>query len=375
MRLEWLRLHDFRNVRAAELTFAPGLNRITGENGQGKSNLLEAIGLLASGRSFRRATAGQMRRWEQTAFRVSGAVHTQGWQRQLDVEGGSGRQVVRLDGKPVVSVTRMERVLVTVILTPETPQLVRGGPAERRAFLDWVIFGADRRHGIESADYQTALRSRLHLLKQGCRSEPELEVWEWSLARLGARIASRRHRAVGHLMRMLPPILEQLGVDPEQCTMRLSGDLERWFQQDVGMEEVAMQMRTALARGRERDRVTGTTSVGPQRDDLELCLSGHPVARFGSRGQQQRLAFALKLAEAAWLEELLGEPLVMLLDDPVAELDRAGAHGLMTVLSASGRQLFVASREAGEIPWPGRRSLECAVVAGAFQVSMEQAHS
>ncbi|MBF0627206.1 MAG: DNA replication/repair protein RecF [Magnetococcales bacterium] len=377
MVLEWLALKDFRNIAVGEFRFASGFNRITGDNGQGKSNLLEAVGLLATGRSFRRVASGVLRRWEQPWFRVQGRVSSNGMSRSLEVLGEAGRQVVRLDGKPVASVSRMERVLVAVIFTPETPLLVRGGPAERRAFLDWMIFGADRRHGVESADYQTALRARQKLLKNGVsRDGRELDAWEAQLAILGARIAGRRQRAVSQLARVLPPLLERLGLAPERCGLSLAGDLALFLAQGEGIERVANRLQEGLAQRRERDRLTGTTGIGPQRDDLLLQLSGHPVARYGSRGQQQRFAFALKLAEAEWLEELLGEPPVLVLDDPVAELDRAGAEGLMALLSGQGRQVFVAAREPGEIPWTGGGPMmACHAVAGTFQVSMEQTKS
>ncbi|MBF0341381.1 MAG: DNA replication and repair protein RecF [Magnetococcales bacterium] len=377
MRLEWLGLQDFRNIPAASLRFGPGLNLITGDNGQGKSNLLEAVGLLATGRSFRRAASGVMRRWEQPRFKVSATVETGGLNRSLEVLGEPGHQVFRLDGKPMASVSRMERVLVAVLITPETPMLVRGGPAERRAFLDWVIFCADRRHGGESREYQLAMRSRQRLLSLPGRDQRELEAWESQLALLGARIAGRRHRAVRHLERMLPRFLDGLGLPPEACAMTLSGDLETFFAQGERIETVAARLQEKLRVCRERDRQQGTTGAGPQRDELLLRLQGHPVARFGSRGQQKRFAYALKLAEAGWLEELLGEPPVMVLDDPVAELDQAGAHGLMALMSGQkGRQVFVAAREAGEIPWPQDASLVVhPVVAGVFQVSMEQTDS
>ncbi|MBF0213934.1 MAG: DNA replication and repair protein RecF [Magnetococcales bacterium] len=375
MLLEWLQLRDFRNIAEASLRFSPGLNLITGDNGQGKSNLLEAVGLLATGRSFRKSPAAQLRRWQQPWFRVTGEVRSAGGCRSLDVVGEPGRQIFRLDGKPMESVSRMERVLVAVIITPETPLLVRGGPGERRAFLDWVIFCADRRHGEESRGYQLALRARLRLLKDFGRDDRELDAWEAQLAHLGARIAGRRHRAVAHLARMLPPLLEGLGLAPERYTMALAGDLAGDLAQGASLESVAARLRLELARSRERDRLTGTTGAGPHRDELDLKMSGHPVSRFGSRGQQKRFAFALKLAEAGWLQELLGDSPVMVLDDPVAELDREGAKGLMKLISGQGRQVFVAAREAGEIPWPDGGSVEHPVVAGVFQVSTEQGNS
>ncbi|MBF0417499.1 MAG: DNA replication and repair protein RecF [Magnetococcales bacterium] len=341
MHLEWLRLKNFRNITEAHLTFSPGLNRIIGANGQGKSNLLEAVALLANGRSYRKASAAVMRRWEQPWFRVNGVALGGGLRRALDVIGETGRQVFRVDDKPVESVSGMERVLVAVVVTPESALLARGAPVERRAFLDWVIFSADRRHGVESREYQLAIRARQMVLR-GLGDLRELDAWEAQLARLGARIGQRRQWAMRHLQRVLPDHFEHLGLDPDLCDVALVGESAEICARvgETGLVEDAL--REAFVRVRARDRETGQTGAGPQRDDLELRLSGHLVARYGSRGQQQRFALALKLAEAGWLEEILGEAPLMVLDDPAAELDPEGVKALMRVLVVPGRQVFVA---------------------------------
>ncbi|MBF0429018.1 MAG: DNA replication and repair protein RecF, partial [Magnetococcales bacterium] len=354
--MEWLRLHDFRNIPQAYLRFGPGLNLITGANGQGKSNLLEAVGLLATGRSFRRVPPGVMRRGDQPWFRVSGGVQDQGMSRQLEFFGDGKRQVVHLDGKPMAAVSLMERVLVAVIVTPETPLLVRGGPGERRDFLDWVIFSANRRHGTESREYHRALRARNQLLKRPGRDSREIDAWEAHLAILGARIAWRRHEVVTRLAGILPGFLDGLDLVCDHYNMVLEGHLEPMFALVTHSSEVMdgaiTWMRNALAANREADQRRGLTGVGPHRDELLLQVDGRLLSRFGSRGEQKRFAFALKLAEAQLLEETLGQSLVLVLDDPSSELDRNGMQRLMTLLAGHGRQLFVAAREAEEIPWP-----------------------
>ncbi|MEO5347446.1 MAG: DNA replication and repair protein RecF [Magnetococcus sp. YQC-9] len=351
MLLDWLRLKDFRNISAAHLRFSPGLNRIIGANGQGKSNLLEAVVLLANGRSYRKASAAMMRRWEQPWFRVSGEVRSGGMRRAMDVIGEPGRQVFKLDDKPVESVSGMERVLVAVVITSETLLLVRGAPAERRAFLDWVIFSADRRHGVESREYHLALRARQQLLR-GTNDPRELDAWEAQLARLGMRIGQRRQWAMMQISRVLPDYLERLGLDPRVCEARLVGESALLCAREES-GSVERGLREAFLRARARDRETGQSGAGPQRDDLELRLADHLVSRYGSRGQQQRFAMALKLAEAGWLEEVSGESPLMILDDPAAELDDEGTRALMRLLAGLGRQMFVAAPQEEGIDWPG----------------------
>ncbi|MEO5333316.1 MAG: DNA replication and repair protein RecF [Magnetococcus sp. YQC-5] len=379
MILTWLRLQNFRNIEQAFLRFGPGLNLIIGANGQGKSNLLEAVGLLATGRSFRRVPSGMLRRWDQPWLRIHGEVQSQEISHQLDVLGESNRLIVRLDNKPMAAVSVMERVLTAVIITPETPILVRGGPGERRSFLDWVIFSAHRRHGLESREYHRALQARNHLLRLPQRDVRELEAWETHLAVLGARIAVRRFKTLSELTRLLPHFLDALDLVSDRYDMILSSQLDKILthkeEESAAIERARGFLQEELGRSREGDRRSGTTRVGPHRDDLLFRLEGHPLARVGSRGQQKRFALALKLAEAALLEASLGEPPVMVLDDPASELDQDGIHRLMEVLSAQGRQLFVAAREARDIPWTNRPRVVCAVTAGVFQVTTERANS
>ncbi|MBF0296451.1 MAG: DNA replication/repair protein RecF [Magnetococcales bacterium] len=362
MLLEWLRVRDFRNIAEAGLRFGPGLNLVVGANGQGKSNLLEAVGVLAMGRSFRQATSAMMLRRGAERFVLAGGVSCCRMAHRLEVLGEERRQEVRLDGKPMVAASTMERVLAAVIVTPETPQLVRGGPAERRNYLDWLSFFAHRRHGVESRDYQRALQARNRLLKQGCGDPRELAAWEAQLAALGARIAARRRETVARVWAVLPGYLALLDLPPERISLTLTG-----------LEELTEEaLRERLAASRERDRRMGATGVGPHRDDLVLRMEGQPLARFGSRGQQKRFALALKLAEGALLEGELGEPPVMVLDDPASELDRDGMTRLMALMARQGRQCFLSAREVGEIPWPDDRSrVVCSVEAGVFQVNME----
>lgn len=373
MWLERLTIREFRNIRACDLTFTTGVNRIVGANGQGKSNLLEAIGLLASGRSFRKAGMAHMRRWGESRFRLEGVIRQQNLRRTLEITGEATGQQVRLDGKAVRSVIRMEQVLVAVICTPDTPQLVRGSPAERRAFLDWVIFRADPRHAEESKAWQQATRARIALLKQGWRTPNELIAWEMQISHLGARIGLRRHRVLIHLQRLLPTALEALGLDPAQCGIALEGDLEPFFQNGESSDAVACRLQEQLIRCREKDRITGTTGCGPHRDELTLLWQKHPVARFGSRGQQHRFALGLKLAEADWLHERFGQAPLLILDDPVAELDQEGVMTWMTRIAEHKGQVFVTTREnEQQLPWPRHNGLTCLAQAGSFQISMEQ---
>ena len=351
MTLEGLSLQDFRNIPRADLRFVSGLNLVTGTNGQGKTNLLEAVGVLASGRSFRHAPPGAMRRHDQPWFRLRADTRASGLQHRLDFLGQANRMAARLNGKPMTAASGMGRALAAVTLTPDGPALIRGAPGARRDYLDWVIFCADRSHAAIVRDHQTALKARNRLLKTGRLDPAEMDAWEQRLAQLGAAIAHRRQNGLQRLAQELPPFLDHLGLDPNRCTWRITNQQDR-FDDPPDPETMATRYQELLASSRQTDARSGFTSIGPHRDDLLFHLDTHPLSRYGSRGQQKRFLLALKLSEAALLKQTLGEPPLLLMDEPAAELDREGISHLTTLLAKIGNQLFLAACDAEEIPWP-----------------------
>ncbi|MBF0161890.1 MAG: DNA replication and repair protein RecF [Magnetococcales bacterium] len=356
MQLERLRIRDFRNISQADLRWSDGLNLLLGDNGQGKSNLLEAIGLLASGRSFRRAPASLLRRHGQEGFHLHGEVISGGLTHHLEFASRSGQQMVRLNGKGVTTTSAMGQVLAAVVLTPDAPALIRGAPEARRDHLDWMLFCQRRGYAGLVRDYQSALRARNQLLRSQCRNGGEFDAWESRLAHLGGEMTRQRQQMLQQVEVALAPFLEAMALDPQGY---------RWHMRcQVEPDDYA----TALVRSRPADQRSGCTSVGPHRDDPLFLYHGRALARFASRGQQKRFLLALKLAEARLLQERLGEAPLLLLDDPGTELDQEGAQCLMRVLAAGENQLFVATCAAAALPGFARRPVQrLQVVEGVFQ--------
>lgn len=364
MHLHLLRIHDFRNIASAEVTFSAGLNLIIGPNGQGKTNLLEAIGLLACGRSFRRASPATMRRHGSAGYRVLGEWQAEGLTRKLEFQGQGAGQAVRLDGKPMASVSALGEVLAAVVAGSDALRLVKGEPQERRSYLDWAIFALERSHAAVARDYQRALRARNLVLRQQGQ-EAELEAWEEQLARLGARIAARRRATLARITPHLGEHLDELGLGSHRFTVTLQTQLDR--QQPGWSEEQGRERyRELLAGSRANDRLTGSTSVGPHRDDLSLRMDRHPLAQVASQGQQKRFVLALKLAEEVCVREAQGAPPLVLLDDPATELDPEGSRILMEILANRGNQIFVTSCQPQQ-GYPPAHRLQ--VQAGEFAMS------
>lgn len=356
MILERLRIQDFRNISQASLAFCAGFNVLVGHNGQGKTNVLEAIGLLASGRSFRRAPPSAMRRHGQSGFRLQADVCSRELNHQLEFTAIGQQQAARLNGKPMAAVSSMGQALAAVVLTPDAPALVRGAPGERRDYLDWVIFCHDRSHASITRDYQTALKARNHLLRAQCQDARQFDAWEARLADLGARITLKRRVFIHRIAERLCSFLEAMELDPDGYVWHLNCQLDRFPASSVSAsdpsETAAAQYRALLFQSRAVDQRTTTTSIGPHRDDPSFLQKGRPLARFGSRGQQKRFLLSLKLVEADLLKERLGEPPLLLLDDPTAELDPQGVSRLMNLMASGGHQLFLAICSPEGIAWP-----------------------
>ncbi|MBF0143282.1 MAG: DNA replication/repair protein RecF [Magnetococcales bacterium] len=367
MLLRQLRVRHFRNIDSATLAFAEGLNLLVGDNGQGKSNLLEAVGLLATGRSFRGASPQVMRQEGAPWFALRAETSSRDVTHRLEFQGREGRLSARLDGKAMLSTSGLGRALAAVVLTPDSMGLVKGGPSARRAFLDWVIFSGERGYATLVRDYQLALRSRNRLLKSGGRDLVELEAWEERLAVLGARVLDSRRRTLDSLRLHWHPCLEAMGLSAARFSMTLGSQLDRGQPSaDPSPEALTTLFRERLLRSRGTDLRLGFTSVGPHRDDVLLRMDGRELAGFASQGQRKRFILSLKLAEAALLGETLGEPPLFLLDDPGAELDRSGVGLLMRLLAGRGHQLFLTTCDSGSIPWSGGQVRIFSVNAGRF---------
>ncbi|MBF0137194.1 MAG: DNA replication/repair protein RecF [Magnetococcales bacterium] len=354
MHLASLRIRDFRNIAQADLNFYPGLNLVIGSNGQGKSNLLEAVGILATGRSFRRAPPQALRRHGQPMFRLEGHTRAGDLDHRLEFQGYPDRQTAHLNGKPMTATSAMGQALAAVIVTPETLRLVQGSPTERRAYLDWLVFSRRREHAPLMRDYRLAVRARNLLLQRSAHDGAELAAWEDRLAVLGARVTLNRRTILDHLTTLLTPYLRALAVTESQFEIHLSCQLERTGAPWSTQEEAAHLYRQLLLESRARDCGPGVTTIGPHRDEWLFRLNGRPLARYGSQGQQKRFILALKLAEGDLLRETLAEPPVFLLDDPAAELDRAGFALFMEILAGQNCQIFISTCQADDIPRPDK---------------------
>ena len=347
MNIQTLWLTDFRNYTAAELRPDPeGLTVIRGANGQGKTNLLEAIGWLATLSSFRGSPREALVREgaERAVVRAEGARDG----RTVLVEAElprAGRDRVLVNRQPLKRARDLLGAFRVTVFSPDDLELVRGGPAGRRDLLDSALVSLAPRHHLVQADVERVLRQRNTLLRQADgRLTPEveatLEVWDSKLASLGTALVEAREDLVRRLGPGMAGAYARLaGAGPEPRRDPLdppgrAGDLPG----DPAPTDLAYrrswegELGAALLEARREDLRRGFTSVGPHRDELEIGLGGMPARTQASQGEQRCLALALRLAGHALVTAEVGSPPVLLLDDVLSELDPGRASALVALL-------------------------------------------
>jgi DNA replication and repair protein RecF len=334
------------------VSFAPeGLTVITGANGEGKTNLLEAVGWLATLSSFRGAPPEALVRVGASAAVVRGSGTREG--RSLLVEGSlepRGRTRVQLNRQPLRRSRDLLGALRVTVFSPDDLVLVKGGPAERRRFLDDLLVSCHPRWDAVRGDLERVLRQRATLLKQaGGRLTPDvaltLDVWDTQLTSLGETLASGRVDLVARLEpEVVKAYADLAGLAGAPGAVGLSYQAP-WRSGDGG------GLAAALAAARRDDVRRGVSTVGPHRDDLVITLDGLPSRTHASQGEQRTLALALRLGGHAVVTADGGEPPVLLLDDVFSELDPGRASALLAHLPAGQALLTTAGPlPAGVVP-------------------------
>jgi DNA replication and repair protein RecF len=342
--LRRLAVRDFRNL--AEVTIdipAAGLAFI-GDNGHGKTNLLEAVYYLHLFRSLRGARDAELVRFGMEAFHVGAVTEGTRWNRiGAGVERESGRRRIMLDGVPCGRVSDALGALPSVAFAPADVALVAGGPSARRRWLDVTLASTSPRYLDALRDYRAALAQRNAALRARSRTVP-VTVWDNALASHGATLTLAR-AAFLHWARSRAGIhATALG---ERGTLDLRYRTGETLPPDATEAQARDAIASSLAASLERDTDRGMTHHGPHRDEVDLRLDGVSLRRFGSAGQQRTAAITLRVLECAWHRERgAGEPL-LLLDDPVAELDRGRATRVLELLTseAAGQVLLAVPRE------------------------------
>ncbi len=326
-----LKINDFRCLRAAELDFSPGFNLVVGPNASGKTSLLEALGYLGRGKSFRGASTANLIRHGQQAFVLFGRVEAADRMQNIGVRNSRAGLEIRIDGENVAGSAALAAALPLQIIDPDVHNLVAGGPEQRRRYLDWVAFHVEPGHLAIWRRFRRALKQRNAALKAETAAET-IRSWDREFVPISAALDSSRRRA-----------LERLAINLVDVGRRLL-DTELRFEYQQGWKKDT-SLEKALAQGLERDRQLGATQHGPHRADVRVCYDERLAKKLVSRGQQKLLASAMVLGATETAQAALARPLLLLLDDPAAELDADSLARLMEAIAALGSQVIATSLE------------------------------
>jgi DNA replication and repair protein RecF len=355
MHLAHLRLRDFRNYARLDADFSPGFHLLLGDNAQGKTNILEAIYLIATLRSFRGVGGAQMVRHGQKGYFVGSQVVGQGG-HDIKMYWSIRERSLSLDGRPVRKLTDYLGVLRTVVFCTEDLQLVKGVARARRRFLDLLLSQTYPAYLPLLQRYTQALRSRNALLKQPVLDPAALESFSRELVNAGEEIIRLRHALVPKFSPLARLAYRRIANEAEDLRLEYQPSVR----QDFAVE---------LAQSRRREGAYRSTLIGPHRDELQLLLSDRSAAQFGSEGQKRTLAIALKLAQAEYLAGLHGSPPVLLIDDIMGELDVKRRGGFLPLLERayqSRGQVFMTATEENWPQEPGREIQRWRVLKGTL---------
>jgi DNA replication and repair protein RecF len=323
-----LSVRDFRNIPACDVIFGEGTNLIVGNNAQGKTNLLEAIALMALGKSFRGAKEADLIRFGQSATSVrmvyADAIREQSLCYRMEM---GRRRVLEQNGVKLTRASEMIGAFRVVLFCPEHLSLIKSGPELRRSFLDVALCQLRPVYMSALQKYNKILKERNRLIKLARESEEQrriffstYEVWSAQLAQAGAIVCRYRARYVERMRSAAQRVFCEMTGGTEIPDFTYVGSLGSG--QDAYVAQDAEQkLYERLTAHPEREIDAGSTLYGPHRDDIEIDLNGHAARTFASQGQQRSLALAMKLSEGEICREDMGEYPVLLFDDVLSELD------------------------------------------------------
>lgn len=321
MQVKRLEYQRFRNLKDGAFEPCGGVNVITGENAQGKTNLLEAVWLFTGGKSFRQAKDRELVGFDAEDSRLTLDFFAQNRDQQAIIDIKQ-RRTAKLNGIAQSSAAKLAGVLCGVVFSPAHLSLIKGGPAERRHLMDAAYCQLRPSYVKTLTEYSRILTQRNALCKAGSMgpgADELFELWDRQLAQTGCLLIHARQVYLKSMTPQARQIYHGLSGGREDFDLQYVSTVPLSAGQTAG--EIAAAMYDELRIRRRDDLAAGFTTVGPHRDDLDVLIDGHSARQFGSQGQQRSAVLAMKLAEATLLKEVTGERPIALLDDVMSELD------------------------------------------------------
>ncbi len=350
MRIDKLSLHDFRNYQKHEIGFSDGINVICGQNGKGKTNLLEAVYLLSCGFSFKSAKKPELVLWDSEIAAIEGQVFSSDRQHKLRLElPKSGKSKAWANEVRLHSLSDLSDRFCCIVFSPDDLSLVKGGAAARRALIDSALCRMRPKYQMLLARYKKIIENKTKLLKD--QSFELIPEYNTPLAQTAAQIISLRARFCRSLDVQAQKYADDMSSGKEQLKLsyKTSSAISDTTQT---VEQIADLLLGHLSDMQAAERSAMQCLVGPHRDDMEIFLGDRSARSFASQGQARSAAIAIKLAERKLMEHFNGEPPVLLLDDVLSELDSARqdfvlshTEGGQTIITCCDRRDFKKANE------------------------------
>lgn len=334
MHIAYLKLRNFRNYQELELTFSPRVNVFWGFNGQGKTNLLEAIRMLSTGRSFRTHRLEDMVREGADHFYIEAKIYKDGVLQSLKVYFGKTCKKVLFNETAYPYFSSLLGILPSVLLSPDDLELINGSPAERRRFLDLHIAQIDPLYLFYLSRYYKAMKQRNELLRS--QAVETLPAWEQMMASAGSYLIAKRRQATISLQASSQQWMQFFSKGEElklSYTSTLNG---------VKEEELQGKLSHQWQNARHKDMHYGSTQIGPHRDDLAILLFGKEAKHFSSEGQKRSLLASLRFAEWEHMQNRIQDAPLLAIDDFGIQLDETRARQLKEQIAHFG-QVFLTS--------------------------------
>lgn len=343
MKIESLKLKNFRNYELLSLGFDKSTNIFYGDNAQGKTNILEAVYLSGTTKSHRGTKDKDMIQFGANESHIETIVEKNGIKYQIDMHlKKNSPKGIAINKIPIRKASELFGIINIVFFSPEDLNIIKNGPGERRRFIDLELSQLDKVYLNNLSNYNRIVNQRNHLLKEIDYNKSALEtldIWDMQLIQYGSKIIERRQKFIEEINEIISNIHKKLTGNRE--------DIKIVYEPSNG----ALSFEQALLKNKEKDLRIKSTSVGPHRDDIAFLVSDIDIRKYGSQGQQRTAALSLKLSEIELVKKSIHDTPVLLLDDVLSELDKHrqnylldSIHDIQTLITCTGVDEFVNHR-------------------------------
>lgn len=373
MYLHKLRLVNYRNYSHLNSIFSPQVNLLIGANAQGKTNLLEAIYYMATGRAYRPVKDLQLIRWEGNLFKIYGEVVTKSGNNKIEIgyrlESQSPKDI-KINGLKITRIGELLGTLTAVLFAPEDLYIIKGSPQERRKLIDNDISQVSPSYFGKLQKFTRILNQRNHLLKRMRESKGdfrELSIWDQQYLELSKEIIEKRLQVLEKISPLTRLMQRKLTGGSENLEIRYLFNREKEVRNGDNIYSLLVK---EYEKYRKEEMQKGLSLWGPHRDDLSFLLNSNNLKYFGSQGQHRTTVLAIKLAELEFFKAETGEYPILLLDDVMSELDQSRRELLIKTIQEKGLQCFITATEDLNGGWEKQISVNRYMIKQGFLTEM-----